>query len=165
MPQPSARRASTTPLLPALLLGVGFGGFIDRIGFHEILQWHHILSDEGCCPAKTVAGLEDNTLADGFFHVVTWLFVFAGTIAATRAWQQGRLAPPWRLHFGAMLAGWGAFNLVEGLIDHQILGIHHLRDDLGGPLVWDLGFLASGVLLMLVGWALVRSGAREETAR
>ncbi|HWC09467.1 MAG TPA: DUF2243 domain-containing protein [Solirubrobacterales bacterium] len=149
-----------SPLLPAFLLGIGFGGFVDGIFFHEILQWHHILSDEGCCPTKTVAGLEDNTLADGFFHVVTWLFVFAGTILATRAWQQGRLAPPWRLHFGAMLVGWGGFNLVEGLIDHHLLGIHHLRDDLGGPLAWDLGFLAFGALSVLVGWGLIRSAPR-----
>jgi hypothetical protein len=29
-----------------------------------------------------------------------------------------------------LLAGWGAFNVVEGVIDHQMLGIHHVRDDL-----------------------------------
>jgi uncharacterized membrane protein len=57
-----------------------------------------------------------------------------------------------------MLAGWGAFNLVEGLVDHQILGIHHLRDDLGGPLAWDLGFLAFGALLVAAGGALIESG-------
>ena len=43
-----------------------------------------------------------------------------------------------------LLAGWGVFNVVEGLIDHQILGIHHVRDDLGAPLGWDLAFLAFG---------------------
>jgi uncharacterized membrane protein len=68
------------------------------------------------------------------------------------------LAPPWRTHFGLLLAGWGTFNLVEGLIDHQLLGIHHVRDDLGGPLGWDLAFLALGILLVAVGIALTRSG-------
>ena len=29
-----------------------------------------------------------------------------------------------------------------------LLGIHHVRDDLGGPLGWDLAFLAFGVALM-----------------
>jgi uncharacterized membrane protein len=57
------------PLLPGLLLGIGLGGFIDGILLHQVLQWHHMLSDEGCCPATSVAGLEDNTVADGFF---TW---------------------------------------------------------------------------------------------
>jgi uncharacterized membrane protein len=56
-----------------------------------------------------------------------------------------------------VLAGWGAFNVVEGLIDHQILGLHHVRDDLGGPLGWDLAFLAVGVVLIVGGGALART--------
>ena len=49
------------------------------------------------------------------------------------------------------------FNLVEGLVNHQLLQIHHVRDDLGGPLAWDLGFLAFGALLIVAGLALRRS--------
>ena len=56
-----------------------------------------------------------------------------------------------------LLIGWGAFNLVEGTIDHEILGIHHVRDDLGGPIGWDLGFLAFGLALVLAGLALSRN--------
>jgi uncharacterized membrane protein len=59
-----------------------------------------------------------------------------------------------------MSVGWGAFNVVEGTVDHLILGIHHVRDDLGGPLSWDLGFLAFGVLLIVAGWLVHRSGVR-----
>jgi len=145
------------PLLPSLLMGIGFGGFIDGIVLHQVLQWHHMLTDQGCCPASTVGGLEDNTLADGFFHLGTWIVVMAGTVVSVRAWQRGELAPPWRLHIGGLILGWGLFNLVEGSVDHQILGIHHVRDDLGAPLGWDLGFLAFGAALMILGWALVRS--------
>ena len=61
------------------------------------------------------------------------------------------------MHIGALLAGWGTFNVVEGLIDHQILGVHHVRDDLGAPLGWDLAFIALGVILVAVGFALARS--------
>jgi uncharacterized membrane protein len=64
-----------------------------------------------------------------------------------------------------VLAGWGIFNVVEGLIDHQLLGIHHVRDDLGAPLSWDLGFLVLGVLLIVGGWALHRRGAAALAAR
>jgi hypothetical protein len=28
-----------------------------------------------------------------------------------------------------VLVGWGASNVVEGLIDHRLLGRHHVRDD------------------------------------
>jgi uncharacterized membrane protein len=146
------------PAAPSLLLGVGLGGFVDGILLHQILQWHHLLTSEGCCSSASVAGLEDNTLADGFFHALTWLVVVAGVSLALRAWQRGELAPPWRFHVGLLLAGWGAFNVVEGLIDHQILGIHHVRDDLGGPIGWDIGFLAVSVVLIAGGWALARHG-------
>lgn len=69
---------------------------------------------------------------------------------------------------GLLLTGWGVFNVVEGVIDHQLLGIHHVRDDLGGPIGWDLGFLALGVLMILGGRLLARSGdeiAAEDNAR
>ena len=58
---------------------------------------------------------------------------------------------------GLLLAGWGIFNVVEGVVDHLVLGVHHVRDDLGEPLSWDLGFLAFGAALVIVGWALHRS--------
>jgi uncharacterized membrane protein len=141
-------------------MGIGFGGLVDGIVLHQILQWHHMLTHEGCCPAETVAGLEDNTLADGFFNVVTWIALLVGTLVATRAWQREELAPPWRAHFGALLLGWGLFNVVEGVIDHQVLGIHHVRDDLGAPIGWDIGFLVFGAALVVIGWALAQSGHR-----
>jgi uncharacterized membrane protein len=145
------------PRLPALLLGLGLGGLLDGVVLHQILQWHHMLTDTGEHPATTVAGLEDNTLADGFFHLATWALLVAGTTLGVRAWQRGEVAPPWRFHFGWMAAGWGVFNIVEGTIDHLVLGIHHVRDDLGGPIGWDLGFLAFGALLIAGGVAAARS--------
>ncbi|MGZ9034383.1 MAG: DUF2243 domain-containing protein, partial [Rhodospirillales bacterium] len=138
----------------------GLGGFVDGIVLHQILQWHHMLTDTGDHPMTTVAGLETNTLADGFFHLATWVFVVTAMMLTLRAWQRRELAPPWRGHFGMLLVGWGVFNLVEGVIDHHILGIHHVRDDLGAPLGWDLAFLASGVVLIAVGLALARAAER-----
>ena len=95
-------------------------------------------------------------MADGFFHVATWLFVLGASVVTIAQWRQGRLAPSWGFHLGGLLTGWGLFNLVEGLVDHQLLGVHHVRDDLGGPLSWDLGFLALGALLVAAGWLLQR---------
>jgi uncharacterized membrane protein len=143
-----------------LLFGLGLGGFVDGIVLHQILQWHHMVSDVSRYPVNTIAGLEVNMLADGFFHLATWLLVLAGSIAAIRAWRQERLAPNWSFHFGLILTGWGIFNVVEGLIDHQILGVHHVRDDLGGSLSWDIGFLIFGVLLIVSGWSLYKAGLR-----
>jgi uncharacterized membrane protein len=152
------------PRAPSFLLGLGLGGFVDGIVLHQVLQWHHLLTgDRGGEPMDTVAGLEANTLADGFFHVATWVLVAVGVGLMVRAWQRGDLAPPWRAHLGLLLAGWGVFNLVEGLVDHQILGLHHVRDDLGAPLGWDLAFLALGALLVAAGVALWRSCSASAT--
>jgi uncharacterized membrane protein len=59
-----------------------------------------------------------------------------------------------------MLIGWGLFDLAEGIVDHHILEIHHVRS---GPdeLAWDLAFLALGAVLVLIGQLLVRSVSRE----
>jgi uncharacterized membrane protein len=146
------------PRAPGFLLGLGLGGFLDGIVLHQVLQWHHFLTGTGDHPADTVSGLEANTLADGLFHVATWLLVIAGSVALLRAWQRGELAPPWGMHLGLLLAGWGVFNLVDGVVNHHLLGVHHVRDDLGGPLAWDLGWLAFAVVLIAAGAALVRRG-------
>jgi uncharacterized membrane protein len=150
------------PRLPGFLLGLGLGGFVDGIVLHQVLQWHHMVSDTAGAPPTTLAGLEDNTLADGLFHLGSWVLVVSGVVLALRAWQAGRLAPSWRLQGGLLLAGWGAFNLVEGTVDHLLLGVHHVRDDLGGPLGWDLAFLALGAAQLLAGHLLVQRARRAD---
>ena len=86
----ATRRQS--PLLPSLLMGLGYGGILDGIVLHQILQWHHLLTSEGSHPATTVAGLEANTLADGLFHAATWLAVVAGI---WQLWRETRDGAPW----------------------------------------------------------------------
>ena len=141
------------------LLGLGLGGFVDGIVLHQILQWHHLLTDYGghaSFPATTVASLEANTRWDGLFHASTWLLVTAGVFLLWRAGTDGHRSS-WRSLVGLLLAGWGAFNLVEGIIDHHLLTLHHVRDDVANPLWWDLGFLALGAALMAGGLALRRA--------
>jgi len=148
-----------------LLYGLGLGGFLDGIVLHQILQWHHMVSDVDDHPPTTLAGLEANTTADGFFHLATWLLVVVASVLTMVMWRQGRIAPSWSFQLGLVLAGWGVFNLLDGLVNHHLLGVHHVRDDLGGPLSWDLGFLVFGVLLIAGGWALHRRGARTLRSR
>jgi uncharacterized membrane protein len=141
-----------------LLLGIGLGGFVDGIVLHQILQWHHMLTSEGCCSATNLAGLEDNTLADGLFHAATWICVAAGLYLLWRETAPGK-AWSGRQMVGLLLVGWGAFNLVEGLIDHHLLGVHHVRSG-DSETLYDLAFLGFGALLVGAGLALRRSTAR-----
>jgi len=150
---PAQRRTRSHPLAlrGALLLGVGLGGFVDGIVLHQVLQWHHLLTSTGDHPATTVAGLEANTLADGLFHLATWLATVAGVALL---WRSGA-ALAGRALAGLVLVGWGAFNLVEGIVDHHVLTLHHVREG-SNELVYDLGFLALGAILVAGGLALAR---------
>ena len=159
-PQPAALSAGCSAegsLWPASLLGFGLGGFVDGIVLHQILQWHHMLTDYGSAtyPVSTVRSLEDNSFWDGLFHLSTWMFVTLGLFLLWRVLSAGYQVT-WRSMVGLLLAGWGIFNLIEGVIDHHLLTIHHVRDDVADPLWWDVGFLALGALLVGAGTAMRR---------
>lgn len=154
----SEQRSSAPFRFPTVLLGVGLGGFFDGIVLHQVLQWHHLLSSP--VPPDSIAGLELNTLADGIFHLATWLITAFAIFVLWAEMRRAGLRPSWRVLAGGLLAGWGGSNLVEGIVDHQILGIHHVRP---GPdwLAWDAAFLAWGALMLLAGIVLLRRAASD----
>lgn len=152
-----AHEAIRRPRGPGILLGIGLGGFVDGIVLHQVLQWHHMLTSEGSYPKDTVAGLETNTFWDGIFHAATWVAVAVGIYILWRRTTDWRWAISGRAFIGWMLVGWGLFNLVEGLVDHHILTIHHVREGVDHQWAYDLGFLAFGALLVLGGLAVARS--------
>ena len=64
-----------------------------------------------------------------------------------------------RTLIATLLVGFGAFNVIEGVVDHFLLGVHHVNE-LAPPetwLRWDVGFVAGGALLVVAGWALKRT--------
>ena len=126
---------------------------------HQILQWHHMLSSTDRYRTSTVAGLETNTLWDGLFHGATWVAVVAGVWLLWRRTGDWTWARSGRELVGWMLLGWGIFNVVEGLVDHHLIGIHHVRET-GNQTAWDLAFLAFGALLAGGGWLLTRADRR-----
>ncbi|MBX3468394.1 MAG: DUF2243 domain-containing protein [Planctomycetes bacterium] len=152
MVEPARRRL----LAAAVLLGVGLGGFFDGILFHQILQLHHMLTTRR--PAETLTAVEVNMFWDGMFHAFTWLVTVGGLAALWRALADPDAPRPPRTFVGGMLLGWGLFNVVEGVVDHHVLGLHRVVEGAPHPW-WDLGFLASGVALIALGTWLVRADA------
>jgi uncharacterized membrane protein len=151
------------PVSAGILFGLGLGGFFDGIVLHQVLQWHHMLTSAGY-PADSVENLKVNTFWDGLFHAATYVFTGLGLFVLWRHSRQSHLRWPGKLLPGALLIGFGLFNLVEGIIDHQILGLHHVNETVPRDqwVVWDIGFLAWGAAMLVGGWFLVRRG-REET--
>ncbi len=146
-------RAADRPLISAsIVLGVGLGGFADGIVFHQILQLHNMLSARR--PPTTVANLETNMVWDGLFHAATWLATALGIWLLFRAARQPSVNWSAWILIGGMLGGWGLFNLVEGVIDHHVLHVHHVVERLGVS-VWDYVFLSAGVIFLLLGGSMI----------
>ncbi|TIX75601.1 MAG: DUF2243 domain-containing protein [Mesorhizobium sp.] len=150
------------PTSAGILLGLGLGGFFDGIVLHQLLQWHHMATSAGY-PADSVENLRFNTLLDGLFHAGTYVFVVLGLIVLWRTAHKSHLWWSGKMLLGTMLMGFGIFNLVEGVIDHQLLGIHHVNETVPQDqwIYWDIGFLIWGALMLIGGWALSRRGKRE----
>jgi uncharacterized membrane protein len=100
-----------------------------------------------------------NMTWDGLFHALTWVITLVGILRLRRAAYAGDPIPSLRAFTGQLILGWGVFNLVEGVIDHQLLGLHNVRE-VPHYTRYNLTFLAvGGVLFILIGWLLMRSGS------
>ena len=138
--------APTRRLLVAsgLLFGIGAAGAFDEIVFHQLLHWHHFY-DPG--------GPDAALLSDGLLHAGTWLATVAGLVLRAVAARRGAVArATW---WAAVLLGAGGFQLWDGVVHHELLGLHQVRygvDSTGYDVAWN----AAGVLLLLAGALLWR---------
>ncbi len=152
------------PLVAAgILLGAGLGGFVDGIVFHQILQTHNMLSAR--LPPNNLVDAKINMFWDGVFHAAVWTMTAIGLAMLFHAGKRADV--PWsgKTLLGSMLLGWGLFNVVEGLIDHQLLELHHVIDAASNTLPADLAFLGLGLALIAGGWALIRAARGDTAAR
>jgi uncharacterized membrane protein len=152
-----AERTARPAIAAATAIGIGMGGFFDGIVFHQILQLHNMLSAR--IPPTTLEGAKTNMVWDGLFHAVVWVVTLVGVSVLWRAARRGDVVFDNRALVGGGLLGWGLFNLVEGVIDHHILNLHHVYE-IYGLSGWDYGFLAWGAAMVVVGWVLTRAASR-----
>jgi uncharacterized membrane protein len=164
------RRASTEPTRPLLrsandtnrgplvaaatLLGIGLGGFVDSIVFHQLLQLHNVLRQT--LPPSSALHADANLLWDGIFHTLTFAITAAGLGMLWHATGRREVPHATHLFVGGMVLGWGLFNSVEGV---RILGLHHVLES-DTHLLWDGLYLASGLLMMALGWVLIRANGQ-----
>ena len=152
-------RTAKPIVLPGTIIGIGMGGFLDGIIIHQLLQTHNMLSAR--LPKDSVANMEINMFWDGLFHAFTWLMVALGLVLQWHAAARGRAVLPGVAMWGSLLLEWGLFNLVEGVVDHHLLGLHHVRDLPVHLPLYDWIFLGiGGAGFIGVGRALAGSRAR-----
>lgn len=133
------------------LLGFSLAGFFDGILLHQILQWHHLLSAVDRPPFRD---LRVQVMADGLFHAAMYLIALIGLWNLLRSRHIFAERSADRLLVANALIGFGVWHVVDAVLFHWTLEIHHIRMD-ESPLFWDvlwfivfgLAFIGAGIFL------------------
>jgi len=136
---------------PAFLIGFALGGFLDGILLHQILQWHHVVSG-----VTDAADLRFQTWADGVFHALHYALALLGLGLLLARRGSAAAAGAGRVIGGAALLGFGAWHLLDAVLNHWILGLHRINETVAEPLLWDLVFFALGAVCAAAGWWVLR---------
>ncbi|MGV3570413.1 MAG: DUF2243 domain-containing protein [Ramlibacter sp.] len=140
-----------------LLLGFSLGGFFDGILLHQVLQWHHLLSN---VQAAALQDLRAQLLADGLFHLLMYFIAAWALYLLWRARADYSAPGADRALWARALVGFGAWHIADSVFSHWITGIHRIRVDAPNPLFWDLlWFAVFGLVPLLAGWLMQRGGA------
>ncbi|QGU07382.1 hypothetical protein COCCU_07240 [Corynebacterium occultum] len=124
-----------------LFFGAGIAAaMIDLFIFHLGLQWHHFYDLSTHAVALTT---------DGFFHAFSWFITVWGLFLLADI--RRRRGVPWWRWVGAVIAGIGFFQLLDGTINHKVLRIHQIRYGVDNLLLYDVVWIGSAILIALVG--------------
>ncbi|GAB3347900.1 DUF2243 domain-containing protein [Modestobacter lapidis] len=145
---PRARALSGRSVGTGVLIGVGVAGFVDEVVFHQLLHWHHFY-DRG----TSAAGL----VSDGLFHAFSWTAVVVGLFVLADLHRRQATVP--RRVWAGGLTGAGAFQVYDGLVHHKLLQVHQVRYGVD-LLPYDVAWLVSGAVPLVVGLLLLRGPAR-----
>ncbi len=127
-----------------MLTGVGAAAFVDETVFHQLLQWHHFYDR-----STPTVGI----FSDGLFHAFGTVALVAGLfLYADLQRRRALVVQRWA---GAVLLGFGAFQLYDGLVQHKVLGLHQVRRGVE-LLPYDLAWNGAAVLALLAGAVLLR---------
>lgn len=132
-------------LLSGFLFGCGIAAsVIDMFVFHLALHWHHFYDLSTPDVALT---------ADGFFHAFGWFITVWGLFLLADIRRRAEV--PWRRWVGAAVTGVGAFQLLDGIVFHKVLGIHQIRYGVD-VLLYDVTWIGTAVLALVVGQLILR---------
>ena len=127
---------------PAFLVGFGLAFLADLAVFHVLLDWHATVSALTADPGT-------NLLADVALGVVALVLLAVGVLslgARRRAGDRRRVV-------GSGLLGFGAANVVDSVVNHWLLGAHHIYPP--APLLGDVAFFVVALAFLAAGATLL----------
>ncbi|MCL6442677.1 MAG: DUF2243 domain-containing protein [Alicyclobacillus sp.] len=125
----------------AFFFGMGLIGMLDGIHFHQLLQWRSMYM---------YTSRFYQVVSDGWLHFFCTTLWVVGTITLSKADRNQPRSQ--RLFASGFFLGAGVFNLAEGLIDHHILGIHHVKFGDPHEFAYDVVFDLVAIVLLVIGW-------------
>lgn len=161
---PKAAMLSPVPLTTAsLVLGIGLGGFVDGIVLHQILQIHEMLSNK--IGATNYIGKSVNMFWDGIFHLFCFIVVFVGIVLLWRLMKRSDVDRSGKLFTAGLIGGWGLFNLIEGIIDHQLLKLHNVVEFAANHNIGNYSFLGVSVVMLIISFVLFENENKRRYGR
>lgn len=138
-------------IVAGLLLGGGLGRMIDGTVFDVSTSWFALAS----------ARIMPESFMQFRMHIlysVIWVIAVIGLIILGRI-GKGRAFPRVGFAFvGALLVGWGSFNVVQGVLYRELYGFQQWAAYLGDISLWDMAFMIKVATLLLAGWEYLRQG-------
>lgn len=129
-------------------IGLALAGFFDGILLHQILQWHSLLS---ALDGEIFQDLRFRILTDGLFHVVMYVIGIGGLWLLWRTRGQFDSPDSGRRFASTLFIGFGMWHLLDAVLNHWILGLHHIRENDANWLAWDLAFFTLGLVCVGIG--------------
>lgn len=139
----------------ALVLGMGTGGLLDGIFFHQIVQWHGVLSNQ--IEASEYVGKSINQFWDGIYQLFCSLTVLTGLILLWRLVRRNDISTSGRLMSGGFLAGWGMFNLLGGVMNQFHFEQHNLIEFSANHALGNYIYLVFSLFLLVPGILLIQT--------
>lgn len=149
--------------MASMIIGIGLGGFIDGIVFHQILQWHEMLSN--VIPATDYVGKSINMFWDGIFHAFCFIVVFIGILLLWKIGRRKEADLSGKLLTGGLVSGWAMFNCIEGVINHHILKLHNVMEFSIHHEIANWIFLVTSFILLAVGYLIMKSVKKGENIK
>jgi uncharacterized membrane protein len=148
-PRPLDARATHRDVPRAgLLLGIGLVAGVDQVVFHQLLGWHTLYDLSTPLASRVWEGVPHAASLVLVVGAAAWTVV----LARRAGWS-------WSRWCGGVLLGGGAFQLFDGLVHHELLGLHQVRYGVN-LLPYDLAWNAAGAVLVACGALVLARGAR-----
>ncbi|MDJ1431028.1 DUF2243 domain-containing protein [Halostagnicola sp. A-GB9-2] len=145
---PSRRRPF---FLAGVTVGIGFGAVLDVIIFHLTFQTHHLFS--GFYDPYSYDGLRTNVMFDGVFLLAMVAVTALGLGMVWRVVNRTDEALSTLFLLGSIVVGMGLFNLVDGVVSHEVLDLHNV---VHGTEAWNLPWIVVSVLMLALGFVLLK---------